>query len=73
MKYNTTDVMFNKSSEIISKPTMISGDGNTILVTPSTGKKLYIKAITIVAEGNSGEVMVVGGDGTVYLPLWVTV
>lgn len=56
-----------------SVPILFTGDKtNEVLLTPATGKRIIIKSMTIICDGNSGVVKILRGNGGVLLPTYVT-
>lgn len=54
-----------------SKPALIIGNvANQVLVDPKPGAHLHIKGLTILGNGNSGDVKIKRGDGTILLPAY---
>ena len=58
-----------------SVPTLIVGNvTEQVLVAPTNGDRIIIKAMTVVCEGNTGEVRIYRElDDTLVLPVYVTV
>jgi hypothetical protein len=53
----------------ISTPKTIVGNGTETLIEGVAGKKIIIKGITILGDGNAGSVKIVA-DGVTYLPCY---
>ena len=74
--YNSEGEMAVKTDDMLNRslPTIITGDvTNQIILTPTSGRRLLIRAISIIAQGNTGTVKVKrSSDGAIILPTYVS-
>ena len=81
---SSPDLHFNKFGNAIpvdgtfnnlSKAIEVTGDGTHTLIPAKADTQYWIKGITILGEGNSGEVRLLGtkdGSATLLLPLYIS-
>ena len=50
----------------------VTGNQDIDFITPPAGLRVVVKGITIVAEGNSGDISIATSGGKVLLPLYVS-